>query len=221
MNFFGHAAVATWAGGDPAHCLGAMLPDFASMAATRLVAVDRADLRGGVEHHHAVDALFHRLPRVRRWMRETTAAMARRGVGRGPSLGAGHVGVELLLDGMLLDDAGARARYQAAIAHAGDAEIDDALRWHEDGRARWHAVRARLGTLDLLERYRSADAVADILERILGRRPRLRTRPGDRARMASALREVRGAIQYELPALKADLRAGAPRCRSASSTSPR
>jgi hypothetical protein len=35
MNFFGHAKVALWRGDAAGFVLGAMLPDFASMAGTR------------------------------------------------------------------------------------------------------------------------------------------------------------------------------------------
>lgn len=119
VNFFGHAAVASWHADDGGWLLGAMLPDFASMIGARLDAQPNPRLAAGVAHHHATDAAFHHAPAVVGLMRDAEARLTARGVRRGPTRAVAHVGVELLLDGVLTRDAGYRASFATGLAHSG------------------------------------------------------------------------------------------------------
>lgn len=206
VNFFGHAATASWTGCDPVRCLGAMLPDFATMARAQLSCVDHPALAAGVDFHHAVDRVFHGLPSVRGWMRDAAAMLGRAGVARGPALGAAHVGVELLLDGELTRDDGAAEHYLAALACAADARIDGAIVWQGDGRDRWQLVRDRLGEHGVPTDYRDPAEVARRLARILAPRPRLRLAPGDEARLAEVFAALGPGIAAGAASVERDLR---------------
>lgn len=59
VNFFGHAAVATWSSDEAGVALGAMLPDFQSMSGARMASSPDAGVAAEVELHHRTDAVFH------------------------------------------------------------------------------------------------------------------------------------------------------------------
>lgn len=86
MNFIGHAQVALWTSSSPAFVLGAMLPDFASMAGTRLAArlhsSDEPELAAGVSLHHLTDEVFHGSAPFIALMQEAMDALTGRGVAR-------------------------------------------------------------------------------------------------------------------------------------------
>lgn len=172
VNFFGHAAVATWsdlAAEDlGAVVLGAMLPDFESMCGARVASTADQRVERGIALHHQTDAIFHRLPIVTGLMRELDALLEREACARGPRRAVAHIGMELLLDGALLDDDAYRAAYVQGLAH------DAPLAWRApDDDARFATLLARLRTRGVPEDLRSVDAVALRLQRILGPRPRL------------------------------------------------
>ena len=62
MNFFGHAAVASWRIGRGGLPLGAMLPDFASISGARSLSAKEAEVARGVALHHRTDEVFHAAP---------------------------------------------------------------------------------------------------------------------------------------------------------------
>ncbi|MEZ4426972.1 MAG: hypothetical protein R3A51_04665 [Nannocystaceae bacterium] len=170
MNFFGHATVARWFVDSPAYVLGAMLPDFASMAGVRIAGVDDAELADGVALHHRTDDVFHRAPIFCALMGEAQDVLEDRGLERGSAMAVAHVGVELLLDGWLsAREEGALASYRAAL------EVPDpAVRWRTaDAEQRWPTLRDRLRASALPGAYRDPAFVADRLVMILARRPRL------------------------------------------------
>jgi hypothetical protein len=120
VNFFGHAAVASWyTPPGPARALvalGSMLPDFRSMSGARTTAIADADLARGVDLHHVTDAVFHPLPVVTGLMRELYDRLHAAGVSRGPARAASHTGMEMLLDGVLVETAAHRDAYLEALA---------------------------------------------------------------------------------------------------------
>ena len=129
MNFFGHAAVATWSapasGAAPAVVLGAMLPDFATMCGGRIASAEDAGVARGIDLHHTTDAVFHTLPVVTALMRELDERLAHGHCARGPRRAVAHIGVELLLDGVLVDEPAYRAAYLSGLMH------DPALQWRD------------------------------------------------------------------------------------------
>ena len=121
VNFFGHAVVASWvpASEPAALALGAMLPDFVGMAGIVVPGHwHQGALGDGIALHHRTDSAFHPLPPVVALMRELAERLTTAGVSRGPMRAVSHIGVELLLDGVLARDGNACALYCDAVAYA-------------------------------------------------------------------------------------------------------
>lgn len=116
MNYFGHAAVATIAGGNDAIVLGAMLPDWYSMLRLKEVPPADPQVALGVRFHLKTDAIFHSTPTFVQC--NTTAVMALReaGVSRGPARASAHIGVEMLIDAELMKTSEYFEAYLSALA---------------------------------------------------------------------------------------------------------
>jgi len=183
MNFFGHAAVASWSSPAPGTVLGAMLPDFATMVRSRLGEPDDAAVAAGVAHHHATDAAFHGLPAVLGLMRELDERLAALGCARGPRRAVAHIGVELLLDGVLVEEAAYRDAYAAGLAH------DPAgVRWRDDdGPPRFETLLARLRAHGAPDDLRRTHAITQRLHRMLAHRPLLAPSAADLSAIEKAL----------------------------------
>ncbi len=176
MNFFSHAVVAASRSEDPRWILGSMLPDFVSMAGLRLESVTGdAPLERGVDFHHVCDDAFHGAPLFVEMMEQAREELELDGLDSGPAMAIGHVGVELLLDGHLVETGGVTTGYRAAIDEA--ATVDVLLRFQgldrDSGRARWRRMAHRLAGAPVPERYTEPAFVADRLVWILSSRPRL------------------------------------------------
>jgi hypothetical protein len=203
VNFFGHAAVASWSPGTPAGALGAMLPDFATMCRARLAEPAEVALAEGVALHHATDAVFHALPAVTALMRELDERLARGGCARGPRRAASHIGTELLLDGVLVGDAGYRASYLQGLAH------DPAgVRWRDDdGPFRFATLLERLRAYGVPEDLRQPSAIAHRLHRVLAHRPLLAPNSEDLRAIAKALAEHQPRVEVATDTVLHGLRA--------------
>jgi hypothetical protein len=104
MNFFGHVVVATWQPArDARTALGAMLPDLVGVAGLRGVAPGDPEVARGVALHHRTDEVFHASDTFVSLQTLLRSALEARGIRGGPARAAAHVGIELLLDGLLLD----------------------------------------------------------------------------------------------------------------------
>lgn len=176
MNFFSHAVVAARRSEDPRWILGSMLPDFVSMAGLRLESVTGdASLERGVAFHHTSDDAFHGAPIFVDMMEQAREELERQGLDSGPAMAIGHVGVELLLDGYLVEQHGVIPGYRAAMQEA--ASVDVSLRFggldQAQGSVRWRAMAERLAKAPVPERYTEPAFVADRLIFILSSRPRL------------------------------------------------
>jgi hypothetical protein len=209
MNYFGHALVAAWH--DPASpglALGAMLPDLQSMSGARAATIDDAEVRAGVALHHRTDAAFHRLAPFVGLTRQLEARLAAAGVTRGPRRAVGHVGVELLLDGVLVAEPAGRIAYQAALAHP-----VEAITWRDEGdAARFAWLHDRLRAHGVPDDLARPAAVAARLRRMLAPRPRLRPSGAEaeaiERELAAIAPRVRVAAPTILGALRAALAAG-------------
>ena len=104
-----------------------MLPDFATMVRARLADAEDPEVAAGIAHHHATDAAFHGMPAVLGLMRELDERLAALGCARGPRRAVAHIGVELLLDGVLVEEAAYRAAYAGGLGHD-----PSGVRWRED-----------------------------------------------------------------------------------------
>ena len=180
MNFFGHAAIATPAA--PGVVLGAMLPDFATKCGGRIERADDADVTAGIALHHATDAVFHQLPAVTGLMRELDDRLRAAACARGPRRAVAHIGVELLLDGMLVGEPTYRAAYLAGIA------CESPVIWRDaDAAPRFTGLLDRLRAHGVPDDLQRPEAITQRIQRILAHRPLLAPSSDD-------LRAIRGAL---------------------------
>jgi hypothetical protein len=184
VNFFGHALVAASQSSEPAWVLGAMAPDFATMGGVRLEGprerAPQTRLQEGVVFHHTTDDAFHGAPTFLALMKEARIDLQAREVGTGAALGISHVGVELLLDGWLLDERGLPECYDAALEAGAELAEELFFRGEDPGasRAQWRRVCQRLQQAPVPEGYRDPQFVAERLIGILAKRPRLAVAAG-------------------------------------------
>jgi hypothetical protein len=203
VNFFGHAAVASWYVAPPARAkaaLGAMLPDFQTMAGTRAVTVDDAEVAAGVAFHHRTDGAFHQLPVVSGLMRELHDQLRTAGVSRGPARAASHTGVELLLDGILIDTAEHRDVYLEALAI-------DPVPATFDAPERMAHLLARLRAHGVPFDLRRADAITHRIVRMISDRPLLAAKGEEPERIRGVLAAYRARIEVAAPTVMTALRA--------------
>jgi acyl carrier protein phosphodiesterase len=165
VNFFGHLIAAEWIRPSSRFGLGAMFPDLLPMCGAKPADPLDPELAAGVAFHHRTDAAFHDRPAFVDLTREARTWLLDNGVARGPALGAAHVGIELLLDGVLADDeVGSFA-----------AALQEPVQWHSPvDAARFSQLCHGLLAAGVPASYADPEAVAVRLVRILGRRPRLR-----------------------------------------------
>ncbi len=195
MNLVGHVAVAAARapGGSAPYLAGSMLPDLAAMARVRL-APAIGDLGAGVSIHHSADAAFH----SSRWFNDHSQTLRddllAAGVDRGAARACAHAGLEMLLDGGLVDDDRVRrasddafgiltepgATRDAVHALAGDADRDH-----------WAERLQLIGTTIDVDAYRSAESIAHRLHRMTRGRARIELRAEQVATVARVLERTR------------------------------
>jgi hypothetical protein len=203
VNFFGHAAVASWTEPGAGVALGAMLPDFATMCGARLASADDDSVTRGIALHHATDTVFHQLPGVTALMRELGDRLVQGGCARGPRMAVSHIGVELLLDGVLTGEPAYRAAYVAGVGH------DAAVRWTgRDGPTRFAVLLDRLRAHGVPEDLRRPDAITSRVHRILAHRPLLAPSPDDLRTIRGALGAFRPRVEIAATAIVRALRVG-------------
>jgi hypothetical protein len=152
------------------------------MCGGRIALADETAVADGIALHHATDAAFHQLPAVTGLMRELDGQLDRGGCARGPRRAVAHIGVELLLDGMLVDDPAYRAAYLAGLAH------DPVLHWRDPEAApRFGVLLDRLRARGVPDDLRQPDAIASRIHRILAHRPLLAPSPDDLRTIRQAL----------------------------------
>ena len=198
MNFVAHMLVAHRVADAPstALLLGAAAPDLARMARVPVATTGSAHHLAGVATHHRTDAVFHDLPWFRDHNRRLVGDLADRGLRRGPSRGAAHVLIELLLDGALLGDPGHAATF-AGPWEAMSAPDDDALAvvdaaHHEQ----WVDFLGQLTSRLDPAAYGDPTYAADRTANTLARRPRLAMTDDE----AATLRELAADLQATIVA---------------------
>lgn len=203
MNYFGHAAVASWFSQTAATALGAMLPDFATMSGTRLADPIDAGIAEGIALHHKTDGAFHQLPPVLALMRELDDRLEAGKCARGPRRAVAHIGVELLLDGVLVGEPAYRAIYVAALAHD-----PSGIRFRDDADPpKFTALHARLGDYGVPDDLQRPEAIAHRMHRMLAHRPLLAPSASDLMAIKTALVEHKPRVEVAAETVVRALRA--------------
>jgi hypothetical protein len=176
VNFVGHIAAALETGHEHdrvRYLVGAALPDFAAMARIRLGPASDAALASGVALHHAADTVFHADSWFLDLERELREELSLEGLPAGAARACAHVGPELLLDGVVIEQLEVRLAVGEVYEQLAQPprEIVEIVAGGE--RVRWRseltAITARLDPAG----YRNANVVARRLHAITSRRSRL------------------------------------------------
>jgi len=196
MNLVGHVAVALESGAappSPDFLVGCMLPDLAGIARVR-IARPTGELGAGVAFHHACDEVFHESAWFRAANRALRDALVDAGVDSGPARASSHAGVEMLLDGRLVDDDSVElsARVALGAVSAGAAALGPLAR--DDVRGVWVERLQTIGSSLDPARYRDAQFVAERLHRMTQGRRRIELRADQVDTVTIALREFQPGI---------------------------
>jgi len=204
VNYFGHAAVASWTESSSGAVLGAMLPDFATMSRVRLAEPSDPAIARGVEMHHRADGVFHQLPVVLGLMRELDGKLTAANVARGPRRAVAHIGVELLLDGVLVEEPSYRDAYLGALAH------DPAgVQFRDEADAdRFAMLHTRLRSYGVPDDLRQPDSIVHRLSRMLAHRPLLAPNATDLAGIRSSLTAFKPRVEIAAASVLRAMRAG-------------
>lgn len=182
--------------------LGAMVPDFSTMSGARVASTSDPDLQAGIDLHHATDGAFHVLPAVTGLMRELDDLLAARNCARGPRRAVAHIGIELLLDGVLTETPAYRDAYLAGIAY------DAAIEWREpDDAQRMAALLERLRGYGVPEDLAQPESVTFRLSRILAHRPLLAPSPDDLRAISASLFDIQPRVRIASETVLRGLRA--------------
>lgn len=201
MNFFGHAAVASWHSSDPTFALGAMLPDFAGMLGDRVPQSGEGSLFEGIAFHHDTDRVFHGSRTFVELERSARSVLASWEVRRGTALAVAHVGVELLLDAELARDRRYRDAYVAALSAGvspGKPNLD----------FRYRSLCRMLRWRGVMQAPLAPNQVTRRLCRALDHRPRLRVPADQASRITRWVEETAPSIATALPELLKELQQG-------------
>jgi hypothetical protein len=208
MNLVGHVAVALEPDAPSESTdflVGCMLPDLAAIARVRLVRPD-GELGRGVEFHHACDAVFHESDWFRTANRELRDELLGAGVDTGPARACSHAGVEMLLDGALVERP--EVRHAAARAFAAvDAQADVlAALAPRESRAITALRFRRIATSLDPTRYRDARFVAERLHAMTAGRRRIELPAAHVDRVADALHDAQPRVAAAAPSVLAAVR---------------
>jgi hypothetical protein len=199
VNFVAHAVIADTLGCSPLESFGSMVPDLANMVGamtgTRSApGVPEAALTHGSSVHVATDEAFHHHPTFVSLTRMAAASMDGR---RHVNTAAAHVGIELMIDGWLLDEA-CSGPYPVALAAASPFCTGP-----------WAELLEYLVDDNPTRHYRTIEGCAERTWRILGgRRVLAQGRPTIEA-LTAGLNEVAVDVRSALDDLVHDVAAGA------------
>lgn len=192
VNFVAHLLVALdHRAGEPTSdfAFGAVLPDLASMGRLKF---DRASLSPeallGVKLHHATDDAFHSNKWFTSLLGEGVAQLMAEQVPRGAARACAHLGVELLLDGVLLED-----KQTSKATNALFASLNTQIAASPDNTA-WPQLLKRAADYGPPNWYGEPQGVAAFLQRVTSERPRLAFGVEHLAPVEDWLTEVRPAI---------------------------
>jgi len=212
VNLGSHIAVAVAVGRDDrAERLGSALPDVAGMGRFRLNRDPHGDgggaLDAGIQLHYRTDDVFH----SHRWFvarqAEVHDELTAAGFGRGPALACAHVGVELLLDGVLLADGPTAGAVRETFAAIDDLRAPLGALVSPDDEPGWQAHLSRFTGGGAVAHLDDPAEVARRLQRILAHRPRLAFAPRQLPHLVDVLARRLPAVADGAHDLVADLAA--------------
>jgi hypothetical protein len=199
VNFVAHAVIAEALGCSPLEAFGSMVPDLANMVGIMSGKRSAPDLpvsalQYGSSVHVATDEAFHHHPTFVVLTRRAAGSMDGR---RHVNTAAAHVGIELMLDGLLLKESSSKP-YSVALEVASPFCSGS-----------WSELIEYLVDDNPTRHYRTIEGCAERTWRILGgRRVLAQGRPTIEA-LAEGLREVAADVRCALDDLVRDVTAGA------------
>src|SRR5262249_1209464 len=126
------------------------------------------------------------------------------GCARGPRRAVAHIGVELLLDGVLVSEPAYRDAYVAGLAHS-----PDGIAWREPGDpALFARLQDRLRAYGVPEDLERPAAITHRLSRMLSGRPLLAPNASDITAIRTALVEFKPRVEVAADTVLRALRAG-------------
>ena len=158
----------------------------------------------GEAHHHSVDLLFHNNPAFTTLASWASQSLRELGLHRGAARGAAHVGIELLLDGVLATETRARAAYTRSLA-AVETTCTPFIWRDELSGSRWQTLIIRLRTGPVPDAYRDPNFVAERVHGALARRPRLALTEVETLTLRRFLPALRSRVSAAAHALAGDL----------------
>jgi len=207
VNLVGHVAVTLGDDPEPSpeFLVGCMLPDLATIARVRLTR-PTGEVGRGVEYHHECDAVFHELP----WFLQHTVRLRDEllegGVDRGPARASAHAGLEMLLDGALVDDEYVQSRVRGALDTLDDqAELLAELAAEHD-RERWVAAVRRIARALDTNGYADPASITMRLQRMTAGRRRIELRADHTAAVAAVLERAQPQVLVAAPGVLATVR---------------
>ncbi len=208
MNFFGHLTVASWYSEEPALLLGAMLPDFAALLGAPAPSSSEGPLARGIALHHDTDRAFHSAPSFVMLNHEACRELTQAGLPRGAARAVAHIGVEILLDGVLAEVEGRVSMYRAALAQAH--HLAPHLSWPAQAKhstaggdlsVRLPALCSWLSARDIQQESQDPNIITLRLERALAERPRLRIPQEALPQVTAWVERVSAAVRHEVAPL--------------------
>jgi hypothetical protein len=171
------------------------------MCGSRVAGTPDAEVADGIALHHATDKAFHNLPVVVGLMRELDQRLERGGCARGPRRAAAHIGVELLIDGVLIDNEEYCDSYILGL------EYEAPIEWrHEGDDLRYGALIARMRGYGIPKDLKRPESITHRLSRMLGHRPLLAPSPADLSTITISLLEHKPRVEVAVDTVMRQLR---------------
>ena len=172
------------------------------MLRLRLPAPTDSRQTAGILLHHRTDAAFHAAQSFLELSRQARVSLSALGMGRGPSRALAHIGIEILLDEHLGQDAATESAYLAALNTAGAFGAGTAVE-----NARLRDLTQRLAERGIA-RSLSPELVARRLRYALEPHPKLSFSAAEEPTVAAWVSGSRPLVAARADELVAELRGG-------------
>ncbi len=200
VNLVGHVAVTLGDGPAPSSdfLVGCMLPDLATIARVRVTRPD-GEMGRGVGYHHECDAAFHDSPWFLQHNVRLRDELLGEGVDRGAARACAHAGLEMLLDGALVDDEYVQSHVRGALDTLDDHAESLAGLAAEHDRERWVATVRRIARALDTSGYADPASITMRLQRMTAGRRRIELRADQAAAVTTVLADAQPAVLTAAP----------------------